>query len=393
MAATAAERRYWPQYPDDAYTLAEWREFVKSRCRHNATMDYIDAETTRLWNIAKTRLCDQPTTPWVDVLAFKEAGGIVAVISARRAYVPGLKPALHKDGIVTTCGQPGDAMSGLRSQDPDSWVYPWLAKTIGCIAGLVHLEAHRDPSGQPKVWLVYCSAEMGTGSQTEWEELENLTRRITVEVDDVDFSMDHAVVDPYEVMQHYDLDPDSLDAAYYQARKTIHFVRHGQSISAVAGDMLDPPLSALGERQSFELGQKRKFCVDSVVCSPHVRTLQTLKYLPVTCNHAFLSSTVAEFNRRELQNRVPSVNMLPHLPDQLNSANLQVEVFVDEDGLDNADLKVRALKRLANFPGTSLLVVTHGSLIHELTNLDVGDCGVVACTLEQGSIEGAAVVE
>ena len=86
-------------------------------------------------------------------------------------------------------------MHGLRGQDSNTWVFPWLAKTIGCISALVHYEAHRNPTTKPKVKLVFCTAAMGTGSQSEWEQLENLTGRITQEVGEVDFSMNHAVVD------------------------------------------------------------------------------------------------------------------------------------------------------------------------------------------------------
>ena len=82
---TAAEKRYWPRYPDFSYTKSEWREFVQTK-NPSATEDFIDAETNRMWGVAKSRLCDQPTAPWKDILDFKKAGGIVAVISARRSY-------------------------------------------------------------------------------------------------------------------------------------------------------------------------------------------------------------------------------------------------------------------------------------------------------------------
>ena len=386
-----AEKRYWPQYPDDSYTKAEWCEFVHMQ-NANSTEDFVAAETDRLWNMAKSRLCDQPTTPWKDILDFKKAGGIVAVISARRSYVKGLKPVLHKEGIVTTCGQPGDAMNGLRGQDPNSWVFPWLAKTIGCISALVHYEAHLNQTRQPKVKLIFCTAAMGTGSQSEWEQLENLSDRIAQEVGEVDFSMDHAVVDPFEVMQSYGLDAAQLDAVYYHNWKKIYFVRHGQSQANVEGDMLNPPLTAIGQHQSYLLGLKKTFHVDTLLCSPHVRTLQTLKQLSVTCNLAIISSTFAEMNRKEQQNRLPDLNALhiSHVP-AMRKPNLQVELIADEEALDNAELKRRVLKRLANIPGTEILVVSHRVLIRELTNEDVDNCGVVSCTWEQGSIENVKV--
>ena len=156
--------------------------------------------------------------------------------------------------------------------------------------------------------------------------------------------------------------------------------------------MLNPPLTALGEHQSYLLGQKKTFHVDTLVCSPHVRTLQTLKQLSVTCNLAIISGTFAEMNRQEQQNRLPglkalSISDVPHL----QKTNLQVELVADEEALDNAELKRRVLQRLANLPGTEILVVSHRVLIRELTNKDVDNAAVVSCTLEQGSIENVEV--
>ena len=386
---TAAEKRYWPQDPNFSYTKAEWREFVQTQ-NAGTTESFVDAETDRLWNMSKSRLCDQPMTSWKDILDFKKAGGIVAVISARRTYVTSLKPVLHKEGIVTTCGQPGDAMHGFRGQDPNSWVFPWIAKTIGSISALVHYEAHLNPTAKPKVKLVFCTAAMGTGSQSEWEQLQNLSDRIAQEVGEVDFSMDHAVVDPFEVLQSYGLDAAQLDAVYYQNWKKIYFVRHGQSQANVEGDMLNPPLTAVGQHQSCQLGLKKTFHVDTLVCSPHVRALGTLKQLSVTCNHAIISSTFAEMNRKEQQNHVPDLYSLPLWPG-MRKFHLEVEIFAEEEALDNAELKSRVLKRLANIPGTEILVVSHRVLIRELTNEDVDNCSVVSCTLEQGSIENVKV--
>ena len=63
-------------------------------------------------------------------------------------------------------------------QDSNTWVFPWLAKTIGSISALVHYEAHLNQTAKPKVKLIFCTAAMGTGSQPEWEQLGNLSDRI-----------------------------------------------------------------------------------------------------------------------------------------------------------------------------------------------------------------------
>ena len=111
--------------------------------------------------------------------------------------------------------------------------------------------------------------------------------------------------------------------------------------------MLNPPLTAVEQHQSCQLGLKKTFHVDTLVCSPHVRTLQTLKQLSVTCNHAIISSTFAEMNRHEQQNRLPDLNALSisDVP-AIRKSNLQVEPIVDEEALDNAELKRRVLTRL-----------------------------------------------
>ena len=75
----------------------------------------------------------------------------------------------------------------------------------------------------------------------------------------------------------------------------------------------------------------------------------------------------------------------------MRKPNLEVELIADEEALDNAELKHRVLKRLANVPGAEILVVSHRVLIRELTNEDVDNCSVVSCTLEQGSIENVKV--
>ena len=117
-----------------------------------------------------------------------------------------------------------------------------------------------------------------------------------------------------------------------------------------------------------------------------------MKQLSVTYNHAIISSTSAEMNRKEQQNRLPAWSALP-IPDvqAMRKTTLRVELIDDERALNNAELKRRVLKRLANVPGTEILVVSHRVLIRELTNEDVDNCSVVSCTLEQGSIENVRV--
>ena len=53
---------------------------------------------------------DQPTVPWTDILRIHDLGNtLVALISARRFLVPEIKPLMVAEGIIATCGRPGDA--------------------------------------------------------------------------------------------------------------------------------------------------------------------------------------------------------------------------------------------------------------------------------------------
>ena len=117
------ERRFWPGYEGEVYTKAEWKMFIQEK-HSDLNEALIEKETNRLWGMAKSRLCDQPITPWREILEFKARGGLVVVISSRRAYVAALKPALRKQGFIVTFGQPGDAMTdSVRSSlaQPEVW--------------------------------------------------------------------------------------------------------------------------------------------------------------------------------------------------------------------------------------------------------------------------------
>ena len=67
-----------------------------------------------------------------------------------------------------------------------------------------------------RVTLVYLTAEMGTGSQSEWEELDNLVRRMQTEVEgSAPITIDYAVVDTDDVLRYFGMDRGAMDRLFY----------------------------------------------------------------------------------------------------------------------------------------------------------------------------------
>ena len=348
----------------------------------------IEKETNRLWGMAKSRLCDQPITPWREILEFKARGGLVVVISSRRAYVAALKPALRKQGFIVTFGQPGDAMTGLRTIDPNTWVLPWMAKTIGAISCLLYTHYKFTSEHQElQVKVVYMAAAMGTGSQSEWERLEELQSKIHQETPDIPFSLGHAVVDSIELVHSYGLNIAQLEREYYNDCKRVWFIRHGNS-----NLMLNSHLTYIGMQQALDLGQKHNFHVETVAVSPHISCLQTCQYLKITANHLLISSTFAELNRSGGPSELSS-DSWSWLSGCMGSMPMaySTENFPEEQEMSNEELKQRVLARMQMLPGTDIVIVTHRVLIQELTSKDIDNCQVVECNLEHGSIENVTV--
>ena len=389
-----AEKRYWPEYPEYAYDWAEWTEFVRE-LHPDFTPALVVEETKRLWNMAKSRLCDQPQTPWKEVMDLREEqGAIIVVISASRAYVTDLKPALHRDGIVATFGRPGDAMTGLRGRDPNSWTYPWMAKTVGAVSAVVYDRLYKEPSVPPRVTMVLLNAAMETGSQMEWEALETVKSKIFLETAGVDLTMTEVVVDAQDILQYYALDPAELSAKYYRNCKKVTFIRHAESEANIHGDMMNPALTAAGVHQAQTLGQKT-FNTETLVVSPHIRTLQTWQHMSITCTHAIISSCVAELNRDEEQNILPERDgdLVRTAVPLAHKQACEVHSSTADGDLTNASLAAEALAFLEALPGSDVVVITHRVLIRELTDKDIGNCGVVYCMLEDGSIENVQIAD
>lgn len=86
--------------------------------------------------------------------------------------------------------------------------------------------------------------------------------------------------------------------------------------------MLHPRLTRHG---AFQASKVREFNVDAVVCSPHLRALETLKHLRIRGEPVlYITDAAAELNRDELQNTLLS--------------RKQLEGFVANLGLKDANI-------------------------------------------------------
>ena len=175
----------------EAYTFSEFLAYAENKSKEP---EEAMAFAKRLWQESDDVLQDQPTTSWSDVLGFME-DSLVAMISARRFVVPKMT------GCVVTFGAPGkdDSVDGLRSSDKDTWVVPWIAKTVGAVATGAQF------SGKTKILLTYFRAEIGTGSQSEYAKRMDVKARLEKEIGepvDIEFT----IVDPHDVCSFYGVD-------------------------------------------------------------------------------------------------------------------------------------------------------------------------------------------
>ena len=386
------------------YTKTEWRAFVRSQ-NSAFSETQVKVETERLWGMAHSRLCDQETIPWTNVLELqKDEGVIVAIVSSRRACVASLKPVLRAEGLLVTFGRPGDAMSGLRAADPSTWVLPWIAKSVGAVSAAIQMASttslkvvHFSPSssqhesGKCHVKLVYLSAEMGTGSQSEWEKYAFLKQKILQEIGDPEehsVKISAAVVSTEDVLSHYGFEGGALERAYYGGYKKLIFLRHGESeCNASRLNKLNPRLTHVGHSHAVRAGSHlRTMSIETVVTSPHIRCLQTLQELGVQTG-IVVSSYVGELNRGELQNRLPTPQQLDAFLGEAELETTTVDMDMAVTGENNESLVSQALKFLTEVAGQTILVVSHRVLIRELTGTDVENGGMLECDLDHGSIE------
>jgi broad specificity phosphatase PhoE len=198
------------------------------------------------------------------------------------------------------------------------------------------------------------------------------------------------VVDTDEALAHYGLDRKMLESQYYDDhQKTVLLLRHGQSTANVSGDCADPELTELGQEQAAEVADFAD--IDTVIVSPHVRTLQTFKSLSIgDCSNVLVDAALAEFNRDERQNALPTVTSVNE--NLLKLGIKPTAVVMESPSTENKELMEAALAAIANAPGSRILVVCHRVVIRSLTNLDIRNCAVVECSMDHGSIEAVRLL-
>ena len=381
------ERRFWSSCPEEAYSFSEWYAFVLSLHPMKSKLE-VHEETERLWGMAVSRLIDQECVGYNSVLeGALRLDTIVVVVSCGRICVDALKPVMRRDGCLVTFGRPGDSMSGLRGSDPSTWTHPWMAKSIGAVtAGLQIKNAQM-------VRLVYLSNGPQSGSQTEWELRGKLQEKIATELGEeatAEVVLQVCVVDTEEVLRHYGLDRRILELSYAPWRKKVFLLRHGESEANVGGDQLHPRLTARGLEQASAV---QEFEVDTVICSPHLRTLETYARLKIRGHPSVhVASAVSELNRYEMQNQIAGRAEVETLLAELKLKTAQHHFDAEVTGDDNAVAVNAALEFLSTMPGEILLVVCHRVLIREMTGLDVDNCEVVLCELDHLTVESPKVL-
>ena len=389
MACCFVETRFWAGYEDELYTKAEWRSFARLE-NPQFSEEQVDVKAEKLWNLAFSRLCDQPTVEWRKVLELQAEGTCVAMVSTSRAHVDVLKPVCRNQGLVVTFGRPGDAMTGLRTSDPDTWVLPWMAKTIGAISAVAAGMART--RGPIRIVLVYMSAEMGTGSQSEWQRCEILKQKILQEIGINELLISHLVVDTDEVLSYFGFDRHRLQRLYHGSCKKVVFIRHGESESNALGrDAAHPRLTSNGHVQAGRLSIDL-LSAHVVVTSPHIRCLQTLQHLnPKGHSTVIVSDCVGELNRDELQNVLPSLRELDGFLKESGNLDAKLMMNMQQGQVENVDLASQALETLSAINAQTIVVVTHRVLIREVTGKDVSNCQIVECELDHGNIESVSV--
>ena len=378
------ERRFWPGYPEDLYTLEQWRQFIVAQ---NPCFDdnQVDAEVQRLWRMSKSRLCDQPFVDLVDLNSVKDSS-MVVFVSCRRSAVDILKPILRKMGFIVTFGRPGDALSGLRSKDTSTWTYPWLAKNIGAISAAYFMQ-----SSLSRINLVYLDNYMGSGSQSEWELFDTLKSKVCQEIGEP-VQIITVVVNTCALLERFGHNLNEIEKTYYTACRKIFMIRHCQSEANIERDMMHPGLTSQGVEQAVNLGTMvRDLDADFVVSSPHKRCLQTLRYLKFAQPQSVvIAAAIAEFNRHELQNKLPTLNQTAQFLEEQDITSVE-KVELQSDGYEDSDLAVEAIAYLGTLPGRIFILITHKVFIRELIGIDVNNGSIVEADLECGSIENARI--
>jgi hypothetical protein len=103
-----------------------------------------------------------------------------------------------------------------------------------------------------------------------------------------------------------------------------------------------------------------------------------------------IAAAMAEFNRNELQNKLPTLIQTAQFLEEQNITSVE-KVEMQSDGHENSDLTEEAIAYLATLPGRVFILITHRVLIRELTGIDVNNGGIVEADLECGSIENARI--
>ena len=155
--------------------------------------------------------------------------------------------------------------------------------------------------------------------------------------------------------------------------KTIYFVRHGESEGNIGTHYQEEstPLSDNGRIQAIALGERAKrLPIDSIIASTMVRAQETAQAISEATNIAVDSSDIFIERRRPSE----QINQLKNGPQAMEAEEAIIRNsgitgyrYSDEENFDDLMRRAKeALLYLENYPGSEILVVTHGVFLRVL---------------------------
>lgn len=143
--------------------------------------------------------------------------------------------------------------------------------------------------------------------------------------------------------------------------KKIYLIRHGESTANVnpTDDRIDPPLTALGRNQSRQV----TLDVDTVICSPLRRTLETLYYSNIQGKNYIIYNDIREKRCG--------------LSDHMLFEDIHIETTTE------FNTRIESVANyLIQLPYDNVAVVCHGCVIAALTGTRLKNAQVIEANLD-----------
>lgn len=159
----------------------------------------------------------------------------------------------------------------------------------------------------------------------------------------------------------------------HPAKKTVYFIRHGQSIGNVKKvyQTPDEPLTDLGERQAMVVAKRVKnFNAEVVLASTMKRAMQTANIistetgLNVEKHENLCEISGPSILRGEKYDSEESVKYIKAMYKNINNPHWR---YADEENLsDSYKRSIKVLKLLENRDENKIIVITHGAFMRSV---------------------------